>query len=35
MGANVIAILSGGIVLAGAIGFFTGSLDLKTFFTSI
>ena len=26
MGANVIAILSGGIVLAGAIGFFTGSL---------
>ncbi|MBI5997314.1 Na+/H+ antiporter NhaC family protein [Clostridium perfringens] len=35
MGANVIAILSGGIVLAGVIGFFTGSLDLKTFFTSI
>ena len=35
IGANVIAILSGGIVLAGAIGFFTGSLDLKTFFTSI
>lgn len=35
MGANVIAILSGGIVLAGAIGFFTGSLDLKTFFSSI
>lgn len=35
MGANVIAILSGGIVLAGAIGFFTGYLDLKTFFTSI
>lgn len=35
MGANVIAILSGGIVLAGTIGFFTGSLDLKTFFSSI
>lgn len=35
MGVNVIAILSGGIVLAGGIGFFTGSMDLKVFFNSI
>lgn len=35
MGLNVIAILSGGILLAGGIGFFTGSMDLKIFFDSI
>ena len=35
MGVNVIAILAGGIVLAGGIGFFTGSMDLKVFFNSI
>lgn len=35
MGVNVIAILSGGIILAGGIGFFTGSMNLKMFFDSI
>lgn len=35
MGGNVIAILSGGIILAGGIGFFTGAMDLKAFFDSI
>ena len=32
MGVNVIAILSGGIVLAGGIGFLTGSMSIKILF---
>ena len=35
IGINVISILAGGIVLAGGIGFFTESMNLKTFFDSI